>query len=381
MLITRKTVITGVLAAAILALSAVAITFVVLEVDNINYRERDPIVIWGDEDFNVYDFPGEGTEDKPYRIEKYNITTDSNIGIDIWNTTLYFIIENCHIEANESGIWIESIAPGTAIIEKNTIIGHSKYGILIYDSPGQVLNRNTIQHNTYGIYIHTSMGCAFLDNYSTNNYYGIVLLNSPYSALSECSSTNNEFGIYIGLSSDTNIAESAFTNNGYGIYIEESVRTLLADTGITNNGFGIFIVKSNETGVGDNEISNNGCGIYMEESSHSTFEGNSLTHNDYGFYLDTGVNSSLISYNYFESNHEYAIYIELFNYDNIIHHNTFLNNSVEGTSQAYDNGVNVWYDVDSSEGNYYDDWNGIGSYAIDGIMGNEDPYPLEVRPV
>ncbi len=193
--------------------------------------------------------------------------------------------------------------------------------------------------------------------------------------------TNNYIGSYLGYSPFSSIIDCRISNNVEGISLEESDTTNAEGNTINNNDFGMIIKESYSSSFEDNAFSNNYLGIHMENTSFNHFENNQLTYNAYAFYMKSNVNDCVISYNYFEKNYEYAIYIQLFNYDNLIHHNTFFNNSAYGTSQAYDNGINTWYDTATNEGNWWDDHSGSGSYQIDGIMGNSDPYPLESRPV
>jgi len=77
-------------------------------------------------------------------------------------------------------------------------------------------------------------------------------------------------------------------------------------------------------------------------------------------------------------NEEYGVYMSSSSKTNLIHHNNFVDNNPTGTSQAYDGGKhNIWYDSLNLEGNYWSDWNGTGSYSIDGYGGTVDLYPLE----
>ena len=105
--------------------------------------------------------------------------------------------------------------------------------------------------------------------------------------------------------------------------------------------------------------------------------------NYYGLYFPytSSTVSCLITYNLFQDNENFAIFIGSSNYGNIIHHNSFINNAVNRSSQANDNELNTWYDTENNEGNFWSDWSGIGAYSIAGITFNEDPYPLENRPV
>ena len=64
---------------------------------------HDPIII---PDQNVLsDFPGSGTEEDPYVIEGYNITTSEQYGIYIYGETNFFVIRNCYIDALDYGIY------------------------------------------------------------------------------------------------------------------------------------------------------------------------------------------------------------------------------------------------------------------------------------
>ncbi|MHA1516302.1 MAG: hypothetical protein ACTSPF_12265, partial [Candidatus Heimdallarchaeaceae archaeon] len=83
--------------------------------------QSDPIHITNDNEFLV--FPGNGTITDPYRLENYNISSEiQNFGINISDTTKYFVIQNCFIKVKQVGIWISWISHGTAEIRNNTCI-------------------------------------------------------------------------------------------------------------------------------------------------------------------------------------------------------------------------------------------------------------------
>ena len=76
----------------------------------------------------------------------------------------------------------------------------------------------------------------------------------------------------------------------------------------------------------------------------------------------------------FQENVEYGIV--LWGDDNVVHHNTFVDNNIGGSSQAFDGGTNnVWYDISTLEGNFWSDYDGDGNYTMDGV-GTADLYPL-----
>ena len=85
---------------------------------------HSPIIITCDGNFSDYGFPGNGSAVNPFIIENYNITTNDEIGISILDTTKFFIIRNCYIDAYRRGIDIENTAIGTASIINNICINH-----------------------------------------------------------------------------------------------------------------------------------------------------------------------------------------------------------------------------------------------------------------
>jgi len=103
---------------------------------------------------------------------------------------------------------------------------------------------------------------------------------------------------------------------------------------------------------------------------------NACNNNDWGIWLDSS-DSCFVTYNLLQENEEYGVYSSYGSDNNLIHHNTFVDNNIGGTSQAYDDGTNsFWYDTATQEGNYWSDWSGIGSYYIQGFALSFDKYPF-----
>ena len=187
-LLTKKYLIIGIVVGIGLITTSLIIPFAVFEVHKNKLTDHDPIVIWGDEDFDVYDFPGKGTLSNPYKIENYNITTSLSVGISIWNTTKHFVIRNCFINAYETGIFIDSIAEETGTITRNEVVTNQKHGILVYGSVAVTITENTCDLNKFGIYLHSSSSAILSENLCTNNVYGIIILYSSSFIISRSSS-------------------------------------------------------------------------------------------------------------------------------------------------------------------------------------------------
>ena len=323
MKLNRKTVITSSIGFVLIVATAIIVP-IVLHYKLDTFTE-DPIIIWSDQDFLLYEFPGEGTEDNPYIIENYNINTTAEKGIHIRNTTKYFIIRYCYVEAESEGIYIDKIASGTGIIRNVTCI-------------------------------------------------------------------NNQIGIRIERSDNLEIINCILEENKeHGIFVFSSNSTLIDNNIIQENHQGMKIEQSHQTKIQNNLIfKNSRLGIRFYRSVNCTVVYNRIILNFLGIALLDATKSSIITYNLIRDNILGGIWIfGAIVYDgeessnNVIHHNSFIDNAVvSGAHQALDDGCNnTWFDIISSEGNYWSDYLGSGTYSIYGSAYSIDLYPLEVQPL
>lgn len=317
----------------------VTVTSIVIPLTLHFLSKEQPIIIMKDEDFENYNFPGDGSKNNPFIIENYTITTKENNAILIFNTTKYFIIRNCTLEATTIGISIDSIASGTAMI-----------------------TQNVCRNNWDGIYVSRSVNVTLTNNTCYNNYDSIKL----YSDVSNIFLANNNLS----------------NNQGRGIFSRSSNSVFVNNTCINNEEFGIAVINSFNVTLIDNFCSNNVVGIFMDNSANTTLTNNTLNKNNNGLRLMSESNFNLIIFNSFGKNSNYAITFALNSANNTIHHNSFLDNTISGSSQAEDNSSNnTWYDNTTNEGNYWSDWFGTGNYTIDGSANAVDLYPLINPPV
>ncbi len=297
---------------------------------------HDPISITSDSNFTYYSFLGSGTVDYPYLIDGYNITTTDFRGISITDTTKHFVISNCYVDATYYGIYIVDVAYGTASVINNTCSNNNDYGILLWSSDSSTVANNTC---------------------SNNGIDGIYLLSSDSSTVSNNTcSNNNDYGIELSGSGSSTVSNNTCSNNGYnGIYIDSSGSSTVSNNTCNYNSKGIDFMSSDSSTVSNNTCNNNWVGIWFVYSDFCN-----------------------ITYNLLQENEIYGVYLVDNSYNNNIHHNTFVDNHVEVLSQAKDGGANnYWYDTETLEGNYWDDWSGTGSYSIDGTAGAIDLYPLD----
>ncbi len=473
---------------------------------------HESIEIISDDNFTDYGFLGTGTAEDPYIIEGLEIITTEYTGIYIYNTTNYFIIRNCYVDAIYDGIYIDNVADGTATVSNNTcsnnvhdgikldssinstisnnICGNNDYGgINLYRSDHSIISNNTcsnnnhygirlphsgnstISNNTFtncGLYIYEYTIDAYLSYVIENNWVngkklgfytnlestiiaepvygqlifinctnvtvrdqilnnattGLFLYSCTYSTIIDNTCNNGDVGIFLDNSvSSTVFNNTCNNNNDTGIFLYTSSSSTVSDNTCNNNYRGILLYYSDSSTISNNTCNNNLVGLLLSTSISSTVSSNTCINNHRGLSLSTSVNSTVFNntcsnnerggiwfyhtsrstvsnntcinnnfegislsssdfcvatYNLLQENEGYGIYIESSSDNNHIHHNTFLDNNLVGTSQAYDDGNNnIWCDVITNEGNFWSDWSGTGYYYIDGSAGAFDLYPLD----
>ncbi len=316
---------------------------------------HDPIEIRYDSDFEI--FPGSGTIENPYLIEGYNITTTDDDGIYITETTKYFTVRNCYVDARFKGIYIHDVADGTATVINNMCNNNNWNGISLWLSNSSIVANNTC---------------------SNNNWDGISLSSSDSSTVANNTCFYNGYGISLWSSDSSTVANNTCFYNGYGISLSSSVGSTVCNNTCSNNEYGICFYASDSSTVANNMCSyNSNDGISLSSSDSSTVANNTCNNNYYGIYFYYS-DFCVVTYNLLQENENYGIYLFFGSHNDSIHHNTFVDNNLGGTSQACDYGTDsFWYDSAALEGNYWSDWSGIGSYSIGGPANSFDLYPLD----
>ena len=318
----------------------------------------DPIYIKGNDNFTIPDpvnGGGSGTENDPYIIENWVISSENAHGIWIENTTAYFVIRNCVVENGGDpygyvGIYLYNVVNGRI---ENCISENNGAGIVLENSSNNILTNNTCENGLFGIDLMSSDNNTLSNNTCSNNQeVAIVLMGT---------------GIHLGGSGNNILTNNTCENNLLGIELGGSDNNTLSNNACGNNPYdGIYLWYSDNNHISNNTCENNGEGIGLwEDSDNNTLSNNTCENNFFGIYL------------YYSNN-------------NLIYHNNIVNNE---NLQAYDDGSNYWDNGYPSGGNYWSDYtgadenhgenqdvpegDGIGDTPYD-ILGdnNQDRYPL-----
>jgi parallel beta-helix repeat protein len=322
---------------------------------------HSPISITSDEDFVTYGFQGNGTADNPYIIEGLNITTTQDQGIGISLTSKFFIIRNCHVEAESSGIAISGVVDSTASIVNNTCI-NTPMGIVLSDTSFSIISNNTCLNNEKGIVVLDAPFTLISNNKCIdNNFCGIKLTYSDSSVISDNEITKSEYGIYTSESPLLTITNNTCYKNTYSVLLRYSSFSTINNNTCTNNKDGIKVIYSrsvlltnntcnfNERAIlivydsqnpaltqpgnvilRNNNCANNNLGIWLEDaqysvltdnrcyennkgicllrSSYSTVTNNTCNNSDQGLILDHSGHIPVVNNSFHNNNRSIVIY-------------------------------------------------------------------------
>jgi len=294
-----------------------------------------------------------------------------------------FSIQHCGTLMGDAGI---EICKNYCIITDNIITLNEDNGILISYSNNNTISGNIITQNQgdwyHGVCLISSDGNIFIDNNIYNNGYGFSIHHSDNNTI------KNNF-IHDNYNEEGNF--------GAGIWLEYCNYNFIIYNNISNNsGRGIDLYNCYYNNIYNNSIIGNGWGTLPGTvgadgiclrvgSKNNIIQKNIIKSNirdGISFHDGSGSTSNnLIIENNIEANNRRGIeYSGSGALNNIIYHNNFFNNPVNG----YDEGTNIWDNDYPSGGNYWDDYtgedkdgDGIGDtpYPITG-GNNKDRYPL-----
>ena len=281
--------------------STISLSSTSFEIMDLSLIPHESIHISNDGNFSDYGFDGTGDIDQPYLIEGLSIITTDSFGIVVANTTKYFTVRNCYVDANYQGIYIIDIAEGTALITNNTCTDN------IYS----------------GIYIFLSSSINITSNICLNNKYGIQLDNSPSNKLINNTLTGGDMGIYVSDSETVTSINNTCVNNRFGTYFDKSNSALIDNNTYSDGGqTGISLIESSFAKVFNNKISDKETGIFSFQSYNTIIKNNTCFDNDYGMQLTSS--SVTINNNTYSSN-SYGLHLS-HSYSNTSQ-NKYFNNS------------------------------------------------------
>ena len=211
----------------------------------------------------------------------------------------------------------------------------------------------------------------YIESTGTQNGSLIIRYTSTYFVIRDCYFKTDWVGIVIR---DVSAGTAILENN-----------TCISNSG---DGAGIVVWGTQNCTIVGNRCSNLSQGIHLNEAGRCYIAVNNISDNNYQGINIRYSHSNVITANLISNSSQHGVALVGTSRHNVIHHNQFVNNSVEETyridgefrgeltSQGFDEGSNnTWYDTETEEGNWWSDYSGYGSYEIDGTSASVDQYP------
>ena len=294
------------------------------------------IEIDDDGDFAAQDWPGEGSEGNPYRIENLLIDLEGASGscISINDTTAYFTIKNCTLTGASTdegaGIYLNNVDNGRI---EDCDIDYSYYGIYMEDVDSVIVENVDILQCETGAGLVGSSHVVVTDSYIGLNDEGVHILNCEECEVSENSITLNDLD---------------------GVLVESSGNIVIEDNTFNNNdGPAFHFVNSNDGEAGNNRVLDHIDGIYIESGFRNSVHDSWIPNvGDVAIMIGSGASDTSLNWN----------------------------NILDLQHDMVDDGVNssISYNYWANYSGADADSNGIGDtpYPLAGSAGNSDPYPL-----
>ena len=260
--------------------------------------------------------------------------------------------------------------------------------ILLFSSLTGSANNKDIQTKNFSNLSLTPHEAIFINNdnnFTDYGFSGVGSENSPYIIENLNITTTIEYGIEIVNTTKHFVIRNCYVDafqRGIKIINSSDYTATIRNNICPNNNFaGIHIEDSNYV-----IVSNNTCtdtlaegGIAIFDSSYVNVTDNicTKTKQNYGIYIYKSHNC-LLTGNIIKECRLYGIYISSESSSCVIHHNSIIDNNLDGTSQAWDSSTDsIWYEELLQEGNYWNEWKKKSPYSIDGWAETEDKYPLD----
>ena len=264
----------------------------------ISYTTFSPIYIDDDTDFITYGFLGSGTAGDPYLIQDYHIQNLFGDAIHIQATTKHFKILDCLIENSRTAIVLFNIAPGTAIVEGNTIRNNERT-FYYYEADLTAITNNIFQNNEYSMSLEYCESLTITHNTFTDTGINIFYESDPLHNPSTYTFDNNSIGPKpIGWFAGQD--NFAISSSDYGQIFLISCSNVTVENQIIYRPLrGICIYDCSEI-----KAQNNNCGIDIIGTSNSEISNNlgknkflSISYSDFIFVHHNTMNNGFYNYN------------------------------------------------------------------------------------
>ena len=250
--------------------------------------------------------------------------------------------------------------------------------IRIVKSKYCVIESNSLINAFFGIYLERSTDCIIRNNhvlgYAENEMNSGNAIHLWYSSRNLIEGNNAEGhrdGIYLEFVDNSTVKNNLVENNlRYGLHFMFSDNDNYLENTFVSNGAGVAVMFSKNIQMENNNFMDNwggsSYGLLLKDITDSEIRNNRFSKNTIGIYGEGAIRINITGNDFVRNG--WAINMLGSSYDNIIHHNNFLHNTFEVTTNSKRN-------HNSYDGNYWSD--NTGAYDLDRDGVSDVPY----RPV
>lgn len=224
-----------------------------------------------------------------FAIQRSSVATlDDPGGIKVYNSN-YVVIQNCILEDNFFGIYIQY--GKHCIIRNNKIKAYGieeqqiGNGIHCWKSDSLLIIGNKVDGHRDGIYFEFVTGSTIWRNIANNNI---------------------RYGLHFMFSNDDAYICNVFKNNGAGVAVMFTKNVKMYNNYFSENwgdaAYGLLLKEISDSYIIGNHFENNTTGIFMEGTSRIIAEKNSIKQNGWGMKIQASCMDNTIKKNNFIAN-------------------------------------------------------------------------------
>jgi parallel beta-helix repeat protein len=278
-------------------------------------------------------------------------TSDDNIisSNDIFSN--FYYTPPLSFEGNGAGIGLSSSSNNT--IANNNLAGNTQNIELKYSDLNNAFGNRIYYPNNLPVSPSSNIAGVSIE-YGSNNTISLnsvdrvstgisVGFESNFNEIIGNQVSNASWGVYL-YSNDTLVTNNTVRNSQYGMDLYEASNTTIVNNivvGIGNlNTYGIYLnsgIKVTNNTIVDNTISDFDYGVFLLDNRNNTLSRNNITSNNNGIKIQTSAPAN-------------------YSYNNTIHHNNFVGNTIQAIDLDFDNKWNSSYPPDGIGGNYWSDY-------------------------
>ena len=227
-------------------------------ISNFPYRSHPSISIANNAEFTSANgvTQGDGSAINPYMIRGWEVESGTT-GIDVRNTTVYFVIRDDYVVRLNTGISFLNVVHGAI---ENSTLSYDYNGIVVSNSSFNHIDNNTVIGGQEGIIFKSNSNYdACTNNTVTGSSVQGILVSQESADVTVSGNilTSNHRTLVVANATGTSVARNHLASSVLGIYVENADNTTIFENTLANNLDGIETNQSQQIRVFHNNFISN----------------------------------------------------------------------------------------------------------------------------